>query len=286
MCIRDSNEDNVAWRAGLDWTPLPHNLFYFSVSKGYKAGASPSLAATSVIQLQPVTQESVLSYEVGAKSTLLDGSLQLNTALFHYDYTNKQEYGRIIDPLGIFGAVQALVNIPKSTVDGAEVSAEWRPIRGLRLNAAATYLDSRVSADFINFSTYILSATDTINYKGEAFPYTPKWSVQYGVRYDWALTGALNAYVSADASYQSRTVGAFGAYRAADTGAPSLAIKGYSLLNLAAGVRSADKGWAVDLFGRNVTNTYYWSTVYWASDQTFRVAGQPATYGVRVHYRY
>ncbi len=106
------------------------------------------------------------------------------------------------------------------------------------------------------------------------------------MRYDWALTGALNAYVSADASYQSRTVGAFGAYRAADTGAPSLAIKGYSLLNLAAGVRSADKGWAVDLFGRNVTNTYYWSTVYWASDQTFRVAGQPATYGVRVHYRY
>ncbi|HEX7759652.1 MAG TPA: TonB-dependent receptor [Caulobacteraceae bacterium] len=280
------NENNVAWRAGLDWTPLPHNLFYFVVSKGYKAGASPSLGATSVIQLQPVTQEAVLSYEVGAKSTLLDGTLQINTALFHYDYTNKQEYGRIIDPIGIFGAVQALVNVPKSTVDGAEVSAEWRPIHGLRLNVAATYLDSKVTSDFINFSTYILSASDTINYKGEAFPYTPKWSVQYGVRYDWSLTGSWDAYVSADASYQSPTVGAFGAFRAADTGAPSLAIKGYGLLNLAAGVQSADKHWAIDLFGRNVTNTYYWSTVYWASDQTFRVAGQPSTYGIRVHYRY
>ena len=125
-----------------------------------------------------------------------------------------------------------------------------------------------------------------MNFKGERFPYTPKWSAQYGGRYDWRLNGALSAFVTADASYQSKTVAAFGAEHADAIGAPSLAIKAYSLLNLSAGLQSPNKKWLVEVYGRNVTNTYYWNTVYWVGDTTLRLAGKPATYGVRLSYRY
>jgi len=279
------NEDNVAWRAGLDWVPAPRSLVYAVASKGYKAGTSPALGATTAIQLEPVDQESVLSYEAGAKLALLHGTVQLNAAAFHYDYNNKQVLGRVNDALGIFGAVQALVNIPKSRVNGAEASVDWRPMRGLQVNGAATYLDSKVTRDFINYSTYIISDADKINFKGESFPYTPKWALQYGVRYGWALSGELNAFVSADGSYQSRTNGFFGASRTDAIGAPSVTIKPYALLNLAGGVEAADQRWRVEVFGRNVTNTYYWHTAFWANDVTSRVAGIPATFGVRVQYR-
>jgi iron complex outermembrane recepter protein len=156
----------------------------------------------------------------------------------------------------------------------------------LTLHAALTYLDSRVTSNFLNYSAYSLGAADSINFKGEPFPFTPKWSLQYGARYDWSLTNGLSAFVSADASYQSATISQFGAKEAAAYDAPSQEIKAYSLLNLTAGIQSANNRWRVELWGKNVTNTYYWTTAVHYSDGIIRLAGMPATYGVSVHYRY
>jgi outer membrane receptor protein involved in Fe transport len=278
------NQSNVPWRVGVDWTPIEHNLLYFTVSEGYKAGSSPALGASQFDQLLPVTQESLLAYEVGAKSELFDRTLLLNVSLFHYDYTDKQELGRLLDP--IYGALQVLVNIPKSTEDGVEFSADWRPIRGLALNGAVTYLNSRVTSNFLDTGPYPLGPTDLINFKGEAFPFTPDWSVQYGARYDWDIANNLTAFVSADASYQSASSAAFGAQEAVTEHAPPLAIKAYGLLNLAAGVASADRHWRVEVWGKNVTNTYYWNSVNYVSDTTVRLAGPPVTYGVTLSYRH
>ena len=66
------NEDNVSWRAGVEWTPTERTLLYANVSKGYKAGGFPDLAASVSSQFLPATQESVVAYEAGFKSTLLD----------------------------------------------------------------------------------------------------------------------------------------------------------------------------------------------------------------------
>lgn len=278
------DQNNAPWRVGVDWTPIEHQLFYVAISKGYKAGASPAVGATDYVQLKPVTQESVLAYEVGAKTSLFNRQLQLDEAIFHYDYTDKQELGTIFDP--IFGGLQTLVNIPKSVEDGAEASAAWRPIGGLTLNVAGTYIDSQVTSDFYNYSSYILGPTDKVDFKGEPFPYTPKWSIQYGARYDWDVTDSLSAFVSADASYQSTSVAAFGYERAALEGAPSQIVKPYSLLNLTAGVSSSGGHWRAELWGRNVTNTYYWHSVVAAADTENRFTGMPATYGIALHYRY
>lgn len=277
------NQSNVPWRVGINWKPYHDTLLYFTVSQGFKAGASPALGAETYQQFTPVTQESVLAYEVGVKATLFDRTLQVNGALFHYDYTDKQFLGRSPDP--IFVTLQELVNIPKSKVDGAELSFAWRPIPGLTLTGAATYIDSEVTSNFINYASYVTSASDTINYKGEAFPFTPKWSLQYGARYEWPVADNIMAFISADASYQSSTVGAFGAAYAATEG-PSLNIKPYSLLNLAAGVQSRDKHWSAQVWAKNVTNTYYWTSVYYESDTTVRDTGMPTTYGLTVSYRY
>jgi outer membrane receptor protein involved in Fe transport len=280
------NQSNVPWRVGLDWTPLEHTLLYFTVSKGYKAGSAPALGASSYVQLAPVNQESLLAYEVGLKSEFFDRRLQLDLALFHYDYTDKQELGRRLDLLHVYGALQTLLNVPKSKEDGAEISVVWRPVSGLTLHGAVTYLDSQVTSDFFDFGPYPLGQNDLINFKGEPFPFTPKWSVQYGARYDWDLNSNLKAYVSADASYQSRESAIFGSQEAAADGAPALTIKPYALLNLAAGVSSANQRWRVEIWGKNVTNSYYWNSANYISDTVVRFAGMPVTYGVTVGFRY
>ena len=78
--------------------------------------------------------------------------------------------GSVVLTPDIFGPLNQLVNIPKSTVYGAELQLNVRPIDGLSLNAGATYVHSRI-ADFTNFDPF----GNLVNFEGEAFPNTPKW---------------------------------------------------------------------------------------------------------------
>ena len=261
----------------------PDDLIYFTASKGYKAGAAPTLGASEYIQYKPVTQESVLAYELGVKTQWFDRKLQLDATVFHYDYTDKQVLGRIIDPIGVYGAEQALTSIPKSIENGAELTASWLAIKGLTLSAAATYLKSEVTSNFLNFSPYTTGTTDMVNFKGESFPFTPKWSLNYSARYDWDLNDRFGAFVSANGSYQTQTQAAFGG---AENGGPPLTIESYGLLDLSAGIVTTDGKWEVDAWGKNVLNRYYWTSVVYVDDTTARYAGLPMTFGLTAHYRY
>ncbi|MCK9504325.1 MAG: TonB-dependent receptor [Porticoccaceae bacterium] len=277
------NENNVPWRVGLDWTPTDDSLVYLTVSKGFKAGTSPALGAAKYNQLDPVTQEELLAYEVGTKAMFLDGSMQVKGAVFKYDYTDKQQLGTIQDP--VFGAVQALLNIPESEVTGAEMSVEWMPLSSLSLHASATYLDSEVTSDFFNGGPFPIGSNQ-INFKGEDIPLTPEWSLQYGARYEGQINDNLISFVSIDGSHQTSTNAVFGAGQSQITGAPSMAIDSYTLLNLAVGLGALDDSWRVEIFGQNITDEYYWKAVNYNADSVYRFSGEPTNYGVRLKLRY
>src|SRR3546814_3755684 len=44
-------------------------------------------------------QESLIAYEAGFKGTLADRTRQVNGAIFHYDYRQKQFLGKVLDPV-------------------------------------------------------------------------------------------------------------------------------------------------------------------------------------------
>jgi iron complex outermembrane receptor protein len=277
-------EDNVSWRVGADWTAIDNTLLYANVSKGYKSGSFPTLPATGVVQLQPATQESLLAYEIGVKTDLLERTLSVTGALFHYDYKDKQLRGRILDPSGLFGVIDALVNVPKSQEDGAEIAVVWHPLHGLSLNVAATYLDSEVTDTFLTYDPFATSAQTDFN--GYSFPTTPKWSVATGARYEWTLSSGQVASIAADYHYQTRSDGTFVASDSEANGNASLQIKSYGLLDLRAGLESAEGKWSIAVFGKNVTDEYYWTQATKVYDTTVRYAGMPQVFGVTFGYRF
>ncbi len=277
------DQHNISWRFGADWTPIDRTLVYVSVSKGYKAGSFPTLTASSYLQLAPVTQESLVAYEAGVKSRVLDNRLELDASIFHYDYDNKQVEAREPDPEGIFGFLNVLLNVPKSEEDGAELSARFRATDHLTLSARGTYLDSRVEGAFYNYNPY---QNIPINLQGEAFPNTPRWAGGLDAQYRWDVTAHYSAYVGADARYQSRSQGAFGTQSAIAAGYPSFYINSYAVLDLRAGLESADGHWRFEAYGNNVTNTYYWNQVARPAEAVVRMAGLPDIFGVRVRYSY
>src|SRR3546814_183770 len=136
------NEDSTSWSVGVDFKPSEDILLYANVAKGYKAGSAPHLSGAIFDAYAPVKQESLLDYKVGFKAQLMDRRLSINGAAFYYDYKNKQTRAKFVDP--IFGALDKLLNVPKSTIKGAEVEINARPVPGLSFTASATYLDAKV----------------------------------------------------------------------------------------------------------------------------------------------
>lgn len=268
------SENNVSWRVGVDFKPSRDTLLYANVSRGYKIGAFPLIPASSVSQYTPVTQESLTAYEAGFKLSLAERKVQLNGAVFYYDYRDKQTLGSVILTPNIFGPLNLLVNIPKSEVTGFEIQAVVRPIAGLTLNGGLTYVDSEIG-NFSNFDPFGVVK----NFKGEAFPNTPKWQWSLAADYDFPINGGLNGFIGANLNGRSSANAALGENAI-------LGIDGYTLLDLRAGMGSADERWKVSVWGRNVTNKYYWTNAYKIADTSARFAGMPATYGVTFSFRY
>lgn len=265
------NEDNVSWRAGVEWKPRRGQLLYANVSRGYKAGSLPVVLALSTDQIAPASQESVLAYEVGVKSALLDRALDVVAAAFYYDYSDKQLKGRILASPNIFGPQEALINVPKSRVSGFEAQINARPFRGLNFSLGGTYISTRVQSDLNNF-TILGSAT---NYRGQRFPYTPKYQLVGDVDYTWEVSSQLSAFAGVNMNYRSSTTAGFGTESV-------LLIDAYTTLDLRLGLSSGDGRWRLTLFGQNITDKYYWTNVAKIGDVARRLAGQPRSYGVRL----
>ena len=286
------DEDNVSWRVGADWTGFDDTLIYATVSQGYKAGSFPTLPGTGVIQFAPVTQESLQAYELGFKTELFDYALSLGGAVFRYEYEDKQLRGKVLDPTGVFGIIDALVNVPKSVENGAELTATWRPDNHLRMNAGLTWLDPEVDGTFLTYDPFAQPDPETgaaptpTDFDGYSFPGVPEWSANVGLRYEWSLPSGMIASLSADYRYQTDSQGQFVASDSVEQGNASLKIDSYGLLDLRAGLESADGAWTLAVFGKNVTDEYYWTQATKVYDATVRYVGMPLTYGITIGHRF
>lgn len=268
------SEDNFSWRASLNYKPDVDSLVYFTASKGYKSGSYPLLPAIFASQFQPATQESVLAYETGLKTTFADRRVRLNGALYYYDYEDKQVRG-FVDVGFPFGNIPVLVNVPKSRAWGVDLELTAIPMEGLQISAGINYIDTEVRGDFNTPDPL----GDIHNINGEEFPMAPQWQFNSDIEYRFPVGGSLDAFVGVSPRYQSSTKSAFGTN-------PLIGVDSYTLLDVRAGIETEDGIWRLEAYGRNVTDEYYWTQVTREIDAVTRLAGMPATYGIRLSYRH
>ena len=271
------DESNNSWRAGLDLKLDPNNLLYANVSKGYKGGSFPDLSAFAPSQYYPVVQESLLATEVGFKSTFKEQRLQVDGALFYYDYKNKQVRGSINSGFP-FGVLPALINVPKSHEYGFEMQVVWKPTPELTVGLNGTFIKSKID-DFNNDRSYDDFTLVTHNFAGEPLPNTPEVMANADMQYEWDLSGGYTAFVGGNVNYTSATHSGFGEYELEK-------VDPYALLDLRAGVESTDRHWRATLWAHNVTDKYYWINQLRIGDTTTKVTGMPVTYGANFTYRF
>jgi outer membrane receptor protein involved in Fe transport len=265
-------EDNVSWRFGADYEIADDVKVYANVSRGYKAGGYPSLAATSTAQYDPTLQESLTAYEAGLKAAF-SRDFQLNAAIYHYDYRDKQLLGIVADPS--FGRLLRLLNVPKSRINGAELQLAWSPVRGLDITGNASYVDSKITAPFVAEDPNGVTA----DFNGQAFPNSPKWQLSGDVNYEVPVSDRLNAIFGASASYRSTTNSELGRL-------PELVVEDYALVNLRVGFADSDKKWRLMAWMNNVGDKYYYTSATRSIDVFNRMTGAPRTFGLTFTYNF
>lgn len=196
-------ESNLSGKIGLDYALNEDWLFYSSVSNSYKAGvfyASPAGDASALSYIEP---EEILAYELGFKGSMLNNTMQVNGAFYHYQYDGRQSQVNAISP-SIPGLIFAtLGNVEESEMSGGELEFRWLPVQGLDVRAGVSYIDSEV-----------IKAPDTVRGLSLATPIeagvdlaqAPQWSYSAVVRYEWPLFDLHRATAQAQYSWTDEQV--------------------------------------------------------------------------------
>ncbi|TWT23274.1 TonB-dependent receptor [Luteimonas marina] len=244
------NFSNVSPKISLGYQVNDDVLVYGLASRGFKSGGYNIRANSAVPHtLLPFDDESVDSFEIGAKLGLLDQRLFLNLAAFHnkYDdiqlsvFTGYDSNGDGVDDafLGDF------TNAGKGTVNGVEVEYQWLPTEHWLISGNLAWLDAKYD-EFISAGTNVADS--------QVFTNAPEFSGAVNVewRTDLANGGNLSARVSY--AYQSEV------YPTTDL-SEDIKQDGYGLVNAGVIWRMND-AWSFSLQGTNLADKEYRTTGY------------------------
>lgn len=257
----------VTGRAGMDITPTKDSLFYLSYSRGYRSAAFNALFLFTPSDLTTVQPETLDSVEAGFKTAWLEHRLQLDGAVFHYQYKNQQ----IVDvrPSG----QQPLINLGKSKIDGGELEVVARPVRSLTMRAGLGILDAKVQQGAV--------AGGTIDVSGHTLPEAPTMSATLSGDWDAVNFGESRLTLHLDGSYSSKQYFEL-------VNEDRIAQVPYALLNGRLAFHSGDDKWGVGAWGRNLMNKFYLTNAYDLQSLGFdyRHRGEPRMFGLDATYRF
>jgi len=265
------SEDNLAGRIALAFEASDSLLVYASATRGFKSGTVPAIDSNVGTQRDPVSQEELRAYEVGIKSRPMPGMI-LNAAGFYYDYRDKQVFGAVPDI--IYGFLTRLVNIPKSSIYGAEFEASGEVIDDLTLRFAGTYLHSEID-EYTGFD----QLGNVRVFDGNSFTFTPTWQLSGTASYRFDVSNSWDGRASLTGRYSS-------SQKADLQDDPRFRIDAYSVFDGNLNFMSSDGKYEIDFFIRNMFDKYYWNSVQTDQDSITRYAGMPRTYGAAVQVNF
>ena len=267
----DFSEDFSAFsgKISLDYFLNDNMLFYGGINRGYKSGGFQGTLVFSPANIIPFDEETVLSYEIGSKMTLAEGTVQLNTAFFFYDYENLQAQGTIEGGAGGVENLFALQNIGDAEVLGFELDLLATPVDGLDLSLGVGYLDAKIVDPFI------------AEVEPDGRPaMSPEWTFNGRARYAFMESDKSYWFIQGDFNYQDDVF--FDIYET-----PFLQEGSYFIWNASLGISAPDNRWRATLWGRNLSDTDYRIGGFTGGVAgPVQVYGAPRTYGVRFSYNF
>ena len=217
----------TAPRLTADWQITDDLLFYGIYAKGYKPGGLNGVAGRQVAASQndpsllTYKQEESDNYEIGFKSTLLDGALTANIAVFFIDAQDIQ----LTTPLSnqsLFGALTSIVtNQGDGEVIGGEIELAYDISDSLRVGANYSLADTEFTSGCDEFQWILtngggnpasgnpctgnnLNGRGNGSIEGKSFPLSAKNQFSATIDFDTQINDSWDFFAGADYSWEDR----------------------------------------------------------------------------------
>jgi iron complex outermembrane receptor protein len=254
--------------ATLNYQTAQDALLYAKYSTGFRSGGFNTFAplAETVATVQP---ESLVAYELGAKTEWLDHHLRANGDVFYYNFTDQQVQAIVGSTAGT-----RLTNAGKSHVKGAELELEAIPFSGAMIGASVGYTDAR----FVTFVTALNGVP--VSLAGNYLPYAPKVTASMRGSYTWQLGAEGKSFTAlTNWSYQSRVY--YDPFNEPYTSDP---VRVLGALRFTLGISPRTN---VYLYSENITNHRYVGFAYFVAGlNASETYGDGRTIGIGLRTKY
>ncbi|MEH6592621.1 MAG: TonB-dependent receptor [Halioglobus sp.] len=256
---RTRSEDFVDWYVNLEYDVTGETLVYATASTGVKGGGFDArfLKDAPRADLFEYDEEEALAFELGFKTTLLDGAMRLNGAIFRNEVSDQQ--------VSVFdGATGFLVtNAAEVISQGVEMDLQWAATDNLVISAAGSYLDSTYDS-WETGACWASQQTDPSHPEyqpgcvdgfrdasGDQTPYAPDFAFNLNFDYSLPIGDVLEARGILNYNYSDEI------FTASDLDPVIATQDSFSLLDARISLGHTDGTWEVALIGKNLTDEKY-----------------------------
>ncbi len=185
--------DGTTYRFNMSWKPSKGLLFYGTVSRGFRPGGINRRG-----DFGPYEPDYLVNYELGFKTTLADGHVRLNGAVYQQDWKHFQ-----FSYLGP-NSFTIITNGPNARIRGVDMDATFN-FDALTINLAGAYTDAKTLQNLCHAIDPTFACTTGGNsidaVAGSRLPITPKFKMSGTVRYAVPF-GDAKGYVQLNGFYQ------------------------------------------------------------------------------------
>ncbi|UVW34170.1 TonB-dependent receptor [SAR92 clade bacterium H455] len=250
----DASFHKLSSKISLTYFLTDNTNLYARVAEGFRSGGS------NVLNEKTYKPESLINYEVGAKSSLFEGRLITEAAIYFSQYKDYQEVE--VDPTtnGIL-----LLNPGEAEIRGVEWSTKMKITEQLTMGFSGHFSDSEFTE--LNVGALTKEIGDELNY-------APKYTYSLTTSYNFNWPSATPGYFHFSYNRQGEQ---------SLINRPTLDKKSSPLGNLSVQIGAKLMDFNISFFGRNLTNELR---------STRPIAGQnhipmrPRTYGVQLNYEF
>ncbi len=279
------DEKATVFAGSIKYNFTPDIMVYGSVGSSYRPGARVignfSIGATGQgisareRLFAELPAERSTSYEIGARTSFLDGRARVNVSLYRQDFDNFVFRGPGVyyvnytttAPGGQVSQLSSYAAAVPVRVEGAELEASFQILKRWSVGVNASYADGRIKNGTIPCTDLDKNGIPDINpaqpslpgliaalppgenvaictgYNGQS-SFSPKFSANVQSEVGFDLNPRIGGFVRGLYNFLGSTQG--------DPFNQFDSVNAFGILNLYAGVRDADGAWELTLFGKNV----------------------------------
>jgi iron complex outermembrane receptor protein len=287
-------------RVSVNWTPNDDQNLYFTYSEGFKSGSFDPRGQTSaapdidgdgtvsedeIFEFMAFDPEFVDSYEVGVKSSWMDGRVKTSVAVFFADYTDVQIPGSFGFDSNGDGTNDTFIGITSNAADADMTGIEFEGSALLSDNFTLGWAIGYLDAEFNEF----IDASGNNVADERVFQNTPDLTASGTLTYQNPMDLFGNGgtfFVIGSASYRSEA--SQFEFPTVELDQPS-----FTLLDLSLVWEDYDGHWRAGLHGKNLADEEYKVAGYYFPAPTLGLEGSvtafygnPRTITATVEYRF